>query len=57
MAQTVKPGDVLTINKSEQSRDDKLLTQLASDDLDSSHVLIVTDVDPNTGKVTVAHST
>ncbi len=57
MAQQVKPGDVLAVNKSEQKMWDKLLTQLSDDDIDTSHVLIVTAVDPESGKITVAHST
>jgi len=57
MAQQVKPGDVLAVNKSEQKMWDKLLTQLSDDDIDTSHVLIVTGVDPESWKITVAHST
>ena len=57
MAQHVKPWDVLAVNKSEQKFWDKLLTQLSDDDIDTSHVLIVTAVDPESGKITVAHST
>lgn len=57
MAQQVQPGDVLAINKSEKKAGDKLLTELADDDMDTSHVLIVTHVDPDAGTITVAHST
>lgn len=57
MAQQVKPWDILAVNKSEQKIWDKLLTRLADDDLDTSHVLIVTAVDSESGKITVAHST
>lgn len=57
MSQQVKPGDIFAVNKSEQQMWDKLLTQLSDDDVDTSHVLIVTAVDPESGKITVAHST
>ncbi len=57
MAQQVKPWDVLAVNKSEQKFWDKLLTQLSNDDIDTSHVLIVTAVDTESWKITVAHST
>lgn len=57
MAQQVQPGDILAINKSEKKTGDKLLTELTDDDLDTSHVLIVTHVDTNAGTITVAHST
>ena len=57
MAQQVLPGDVLAINKSEKKTGDKLLTELADDDMDTSHVLIVTHVDADAGTITVAHST
>lgn len=57
MSQHVKPGDVLAVNKSEQKMWDKLLTQFTEWDFDTSHVLIVTAVDPESGKITVAHST
>ncbi|MEI7562781.1 MAG: hypothetical protein WCJ39_03575 [bacterium] len=57
MAQQVQPGDVLAINKSEKKAGDKLLTELADDDMDTSHVLIVTHVDADAGTITVAHST
>lgn len=57
MAQQVKPWDVLVVNKTEKVEADKLLTELRKDDLDASHVMIVTAVNPETGKITVAHST
>jgi hypothetical protein len=57
MAQSVKPGDILAVNKSEQKTGDKLLTQLVDGDTDTSHVLVVTAVDPESGTITVAHST
>lgn len=57
MAQHVQKWDILAINKSEQKIGDKLLTSLSQDDLDTSHVLIITDVNPETGDITVAHST
>lgn len=57
MAQRVKPWDILAINKSKQKAADKLLTQLVDDDMDTSHVLIVTNVDASSGEITVAHST
>lgn len=57
MAQSVQPWDILAVNKSEQKTWDKLLTWLSDGDIDSSHVLIVTSVDPEKGTITVAHST
>ena len=57
MAQQVQPGDIIAINKSEQGTGDKLLTQISDEDLDTSHVLIITDVDPATWTIIVAHST
>lgn len=57
MAQQVKPWDILAVNKSEQKMWDKLLTQLSDDDIDTSHVLIVTSVDSESWKITIAHST
>ncbi len=57
MAQQVQPGDIIAVNKSEQKTGDKLLTELTTGDLDASHVIIVTGVDPERGTITIAHST
>lgn len=57
MAQQVQPWDIIALNKSEQGTWDRLLTELTTGDLDASHVVIVTGVDPQSWTITIAHST
>ena len=59
MAQQLKIGDILAVNKSEEWKWiwDKLLDWIAWNDLNTGHILIVTAVDSDSWKITVAQST